>query len=97
MKGYGADCDGDQMNFHVPVQDKAVQQAVDRMLPSKNLFSLTDLHSIRHAPTQELAIGLYMLTQDKTKKPPKHFKTGGEARAAYAAGTLGVNDPIEIG
>lgn len=95
-KGYNMDFDGDQANFHVPVSDKAVEQALQRMMPSKNLVSLTDLRSVRHAPSMEMTMGLYQLTQPANKKPPQVFKTAKEARHAYEDGLIGANDPIII-
>lgn len=95
--GFTMDFDGDQANFHVPVSDKAVRQAIEKMLPSKNLFSLTDLRSIRHAPTQEMAIGIYYLTRPKSTKPPVRFKTLEDARRAYLNNQININDPIIIG
>jgi DNA-directed RNA polymerase beta subunit len=96
-KGFTMDFDGDAVNFHVPISDKAVTQAKERMLPSRNLFSLTDLRSIRHSPQQELGLGLYQLTQDPTKRPVQRFATTEAALSAYRRGELRVNDPIEIG
>jgi DNA-directed RNA polymerase beta' subunit len=95
-KGFTMDFDGDAVNFHVPVSDKAVGQTKEKMLPSKNLFSLTDLHSVRHSPQQELALGLYMLTRKASKKPVQRFASVAEAKRAYNAGKIDANDPIEI-
>ena len=97
VKGFNADFDGDQMNFHVPVTDKAVEQAKRKMLPSKNLFSLTDLRSIRHAPAMELTLGLYQLTRPPTNKEPRRYATTAEARKAYLRGEIELNDPITVG
>lgn len=96
-KGFTMDFDGDAVNFHVPVSDKAVSQARDKMMPSKNLFSLTDLKSIRHSPQQEMALGLYMLTRKPTNKPPVRFKSIAEAKMAYKRGEIESNDRIIIG
>jgi DNA-directed RNA polymerase beta subunit len=96
-KGFTMDFDGDAVNFHVPISDKAVEQARERMLPSRNLFSLTDLRSIRHSPQQELGLGLYQLTQEPSKRPVQRFATTADALKAYRRGELRVNDPIEIG
>jgi DNA-directed RNA polymerase subunit beta' len=95
-KGFTMDFDGDQANFHVPVSDKAVTQAKAKMLPSKNLFSLTDLKSIRHAPSMEMTLGLYQLTDAPTDKKPQVFETVKDAKRAYEAGKIGINDPIII-
>lgn len=95
-KGFTMDFDGDAVNFHVPVSAKAVSQSNEKMLPSKNLFSLTDLHTVRHSPQQELALGLYMLTRKASSKPVQKFASAAEARRAYNAGKIDANDPIEI-
>lgn len=97
VSGFNADFDGDQMNAHVPSSDKAVQQALNKMLPSKNLTSLTDLSSPRHTPSKEQIFGLYALTKgmDSTKQV-KVFNSVSEAKQAYARGEIGPNDPIEI-
>jgi len=91
------DFDGDQANFHVPVSDKAVEQAKDKMLPSRNLFSLTDLKSVRHSPSMEMTLGLYWLTREKTGKSPLRFASLVDAKKAYHEGKIGLNDPITIG
>jgi hypothetical protein len=84
------------MNFHVPVSDKAVRQALDKMLPSKGLFSATDLATIRHSPSMEMTMGLYWLTQNPSARPPVEFATLAQARRAYDEGRIAVNDPITI-
>lgn len=85
------------VNFHVPVSDKAVQQANEKMKPSKNLLSLTDLKSARAPVSKEQILGLYSLTSPAAKKPVKRFRTKEEAKAAYKRGEINMNDPIEIG
>lgn len=95
-KGYTMDFDGDQANFHVPISEKAVEQTINRMLPSRNLTSLTDLRSVRHAPSMEMTMGLYQLTREPSKKPPRVFNNEREARQAYADGQISANDPIVI-
>src|SRR5690606_8236924 len=37
VSGFGADFDGDAMQYHVPVTDEEKQEALDKMLPSRNL------------------------------------------------------------
>jgi len=95
-KGFNMDFDGDQANFHVPVSDKAVDQAKRKMLPSANLFSLTDLKSIRHSPSMEMTMGLYWLTRPAAGKPVRVFASTKAAKDAYRNGEIAANDPIEI-
>lgn len=95
-KGFNMDFDGDQANFHVPVSAKAVDQAKEKMMPSDNLFSLTDLQSVRHSPSMEMTQGLYALTRPPSKKKPRTFLTAKDAEDAYRAGEIAANDPIDI-
>ena len=95
-KGFCADHDGDQMNFHVPASDKAVREAIDKMLPSKNLFSLTDLRKPRFGPNMEMTLGLAKLTAPASKAKPRVFVTEQDAVRAYRRGEIGANDPVSV-
>jgi len=96
--GFNLDYDGDAVNFHVPVTNKAVDEAREKMLPSKNLFRVTDLRSVMHAPSKEMVMGLYQLTRKSDKaKAPMIFATAAQAKKAYQQGLIDVDDPIIIG
>lgn len=84
------------VNLHVPASMKAANQALEKMLPSKNLFSLTDMKSVRYKPEKEQISGLWALTRGRTKKPTRYFSSKAEAIAAYRNGEIGPNDPIDI-
>ena len=94
--GFNMDHDGDTVNIHVPASEKAAKQALEKMLPSKNLFSLTDMKSMRYKPEKEQISGLWALTRGRTKKPTRYFNSKAEAIAAYRNGEIGPNDPVEI-
>ena len=94
--GFNMDHDGDTVNIHVPASEKAAKQALEKMLPSKNLFSLTDLKSVRYKPEKEQISGLWALTRGKTRKPVKVYNSKAEAIKAYRSGEIGPNDPVEI-
>jgi DNA-directed RNA polymerase beta' subunit len=96
VSGFNMDFDGDQVNLHVPSSDKAVKQALEKMVPSANLTSLTDLKSPRHLPSKEQVFGLYDLTKPMSDKPVKVFKSIEEAKRAFKEGEIKANDPIEI-
>ena len=58
------------MAVYLPLTEEARKEAIDKMLPSKNLFSSTN-YGIMHAPDQESIIGLHLATfwggkKDKT-------------------------------
>ena len=95
-KGFTADHDGDQMNFHVPASEAAVREAIEKMMPSKNLFSTTDLRSPRNVPMMEMTLGLAKLTAPQSKAKPMVFLTSREAIRAYRRGEIGANDPVSI-
>lgn len=84
------------VNIHVPASEKAAKQALEKMLPSENLFSLTDMKSVRYKPEKEQVSGLWALTRGKTRKPTRYFNSKAEAIAAYRSGQIGPNDPVEI-
>jgi DNA-directed RNA polymerase beta subunit len=94
-KPFGADFDGDQMNYQVPATDEAAKEALERMLPSKNLLSPSDF--LPHMmPQQEYLMGLFRATVRNSSKPARTFMTTKDALAALKRGELDVSDPIII-
>lgn len=88
----------DTMNFHVPTSEAAVREAYDKLLPSKNLFSLSDLRSVAHAPINEFVGGLYYASSRRlrSERPERTFRTAADAERAYAAGEIAANDIVRI-
>ncbi|MBP8973635.1 MAG: DNA-directed RNA polymerase subunit beta', partial [Anaerolineae bacterium] len=62
---FNADFDGDQMAVHVPLSDKAVQEARELMLSTKNLLKPADGSPVV-APSKDMVLGNYYLTMDPT-------------------------------
>ncbi len=62
---FNADFDGDQMAVHVPLSDKAVQEARELMLSTKNLLRPADGSPVV-APAKDMVLGNYYLTMDPT-------------------------------
>ena len=61
LKGLGADFDGDTMSMHVPISEKAVEEAKG-MVPTKNLYKAGDrAHMINLE--QDYQLGIYYLSQ----------------------------------
>ena len=96
VKGFGADFDGDAMNYHVPSTEGSKKELVERLLPSRNLFSLSNFKSVMHAPANEYIGGLWYATKGRSNRPKKVFLTLADARKAYERGSIDMNDPIEI-
>jgi DNA-directed RNA polymerase beta' subunit len=95
-KGFGADFDGDTMQFHVPTTSEAVQEAYDRMLPSRALISPSDYKTPIHVPGQEYLAGLYSASTHKGKDRPHVFRNAQDAIAAWRRGLISVGTPVEI-
>jgi len=95
--GFGADFDGDAMNYSVPTSDGAVRDAVEKMLPSRNLFSARnfDVHML---PRQEFLHGLFSATRHRPddKRPPRVFKSVGDVKQAYFRGEISADEPVTI-
>ena len=57
----------DTMQVHVPITEEARTEALDKMLPSKNLFSVRTLEPMM-LPQQESIFGLFKMSQRSTEK-----------------------------
>lgn len=93
--GFNADFDGDAMQYHVPGTDEARDEAIEKMMPSKNLFSAADF-DVNYKPSQEYVGGLYAASTRKGNKPPMVFATKADAIRAYREGRIGVDQSVEI-
>lgn len=87
---FNFDHDGDTMAVHLPLTEQARQEAIDKMLPSKNLFSATN-YGIMHAPDQESIIGLNNLSIWGAKKE-KSFAS----LDALVKSKSGLNDVVDV-
>jgi DNA-directed RNA polymerase subunit beta' len=95
VKGFNADFDGDAMNYHVPSTDEAVKDAMEKMLPSRNLFAAKSF-KVHQLPANEYQGGLYTATSAPTNRPEKYFKTKADAIRAYRSGEIEANDKVVI-
>jgi hypothetical protein len=95
VTGFGADFDGDTMNYHVPVSDGAVKDALEKMLPSKNLLSTKNFKA-HQLPKNEYQGGLYQATAFVSNKPERYFDTKADAIRAYKAGEIGPDQKVVI-
>lgn len=94
-RGMNLDYDGDTLQIHTPVGDKAVAEARDLTI-SKVLFSDKNRADLQVFPQHEAIIGVYAATANKTGTVRK-FKTKAEAMAAYKRGDITMNTPVKIG
>jgi len=94
--GFGADFDGDAMQYHLPITEAAKEEALEKMLPSRNLISAGSFQA-HFLPSQEYVGGLYEASArtDKNSKP-QVFATKADAIKAYKQGRIGPGRRVEI-
>lgn len=85
----------DTMNYHVPVSQQAVKESYEKMLPSRNLLSPSNMRA-HYKPVGEFAQGLYFGSRINNKKKPVRFNTLAEAQDALKKGLIKWDDPIDI-
>ncbi len=76
---FNADFDGDQMAVHVPLSERAVQEARELMLSTKNLLKPADGSPVV-APAKDMVLGNYYLTMDPTADIVTHVDRAEEFR-----------------
>ncbi len=93
-KGFNADFDGDQMAVHLPLSDKAQEEAREIMAASKNILKPADGTPILHIE-QDIVLGTYFLTYAKYANDKiKDYSDINEAIMAYDEGTIKLQSPI---
>jgi DNA-directed RNA polymerase subunit beta' len=96
---FNADFDGDQMSVHLPLSQKAVHEARQLMLSTRNLLKPADGEPIV-APSKDMVLGVYYLTM--TVEGKKHQGAGrafsdlDDVEMAYGLGQVEVHTPIKL-
>jgi DNA-directed RNA polymerase subunit beta len=95
-KGFGADFDGDAMQYHVPSTDEAADEAVAKMLPSKNLFAASTFKA-HYVPQADYQTGMYLASSRiNNKSKPRVFRNKKDAINAYRRGEIEVDTQVHI-
>jgi DNA-directed RNA polymerase subunit beta' len=95
---FNADFDGDQMAVHVPLSQKAVKEARDLMLASKNLLKPADGEPII-SPSKDMVLGVYYLTMAQKadhKGDGRAFSDFDEVDMAYALDQVEVHSEVKL-
>jgi DNA-directed RNA polymerase subunit beta' len=95
---FNADFDGDQMAVHVPLSEKAVNEARKFMLSSKNLLKPADGEPIV-GPSKDMVLGVYYLTKGEERERNeeiRHFSSLDEVQMAYQLGQVKVPTKIKL-
>ena len=78
---FNADFDGDQMAVHLPLGNAAILEAQMLMLASHNILNPANGSPIT-VPSQDMVLGLYYLTKERTSDKEKTIK--GEGMTFYS-------------
>ena len=94
---FNADFDGDQMPVHVPLSAEAQAEARFLMLSPNNLLKPANGRAVT-VPSQDMVLGSFYLTLDKSGEPGegKYFGNMDEAIMAYENGELGIHAKIKV-
>ena len=94
---FNADFDGDQMAVHVPLSREAVQEARNVMLSTHNMLSPSSGEPLV-APTYEIVLGCYYLTQTKpgAKGEGGRYRDFDDVLIAFDAGILELHSVISV-
>ncbi len=95
---YNADFDGDQMAVHLPLSMEAQAEARLLMLSTNNILALKDGKPIT-TPTQDMVLGCYYLTLNRTDPLPgdgSTFTGVDEMMHAYHCGFLHLQSHVNV-
>src|SRR3990172_9615286 len=96
---FNADFDGDQMAVHVPLSERAVEEARTLMLSTRNVLKPADGEPVV-GPTKDMVLGVYYLTMAvggrDHRGQGRAFSDLDEVEMAYALGQVEVHTPIKL-
>lgn len=97
-EGFNADFDGDQMAVHVPLTEKAKEEALKYMLPSQNLLKPSSGSSINIPAKKEMAIGVYFMTSidENSTEYSSPFSSKEEVITAYQTGVISPRQLVNV-
>lgn len=95
---FNADFDGDQMAVHVPLSQKAVTEARELMLSTKNLLKPANGEPII-TPSKDMVLGVFFLTREDERPYPgdgRAFSTGDEVVTAFHLDQVKIPTKIKL-
>ncbi len=94
---FNADFDGDQMAVHVPLSQKAVTEAKELMMATRNLLKPSDGQPIV-GPSKDMVLGVYYLTLMVDGRHGEGSKFGSmeEVETAYELGYVDIHAKIKL-
>jgi DNA-directed RNA polymerase subunit beta' len=94
---FNADFDGDQMAVHVPLSDRAVTEARELMLASRNLLKPASGEPIV-GPAKDMVLGCFYMTMDRkaSDENAPAFANMDEVQLAYELGKVQLHTPVRL-
>ncbi|HSM56542.1 MAG TPA: DNA-directed RNA polymerase subunit beta' [Candidatus Sulfomarinibacteraceae bacterium] len=94
---FNADFDGDQMAVHVPLSQKAVKEATEQMMATRNLLKPANGEPIV-GPSKDMVLGVYYLTlmEDGKKGEGRTFSSMDEVELAHDLGFIDIHAKIKL-
>ncbi len=94
---FNADFDGDQMAVHVPLSEKAVTEAKELMMATKNLLKPADGQPIV-GPSKDMVLGVYYITlmRDGRNGEGRVFSSLDEVEMAYELDHIDIHAKIKV-
>jgi DNA-directed RNA polymerase subunit beta' len=94
---FNADFDGDQMAVHVPLSERAVAEARELMLASRNLLKPASGEPIV-GPAKDMVLGCFYMTMDRkaAAETLPAFANMDEVQLAYELGKVQLHTPVRL-
>lgn len=96
VTGFNMDFDGDQANLFGIISPASVNEAKEKLLPSKNLLHIKN-RAVHYLPSQGTVLGLYSLTQPNiSDKIIKTYNSIDDLKRDFNAGLVKETDLVEV-
>jgi len=95
---FNADFDGDQMAVHLPLSQKAVEEARTLMLASRNILKPSSGHPVV-GPSKDMCLGTYYMTMEYPERAEdrrRPFVDLDEVELAYSLGYVDLHTPVLV-
>jgi DNA-directed RNA polymerase subunit beta' len=94
-RGFNADFDGDQMAVHLPLSEKAIEEAKQKMFARSNILLMADGNPVINVE-KDMALGVFHVTGLEAKEHPKFYASATDAMCRYQMEDLGLREEIRV-
>lgn len=98
FKGLGADIDGDQLNLYLPMTNKAIDEAWEKLSPKHNIMDFRSGAGggVLSAPSHEAILGAHYLSTPNHMLKTVKFDSKEKVLEALKKGEITPDTPVEI-